>query len=179
MDSPGPRRPSNLATIAQMDVRLAELADAEAIRAIYNAEVLSSTSTFDQVPRTAPEQLVWMHEHASTHPAIVARDATGVIVGFGSLSPFRDRPSYATTVENSVYVIEGQRGLGVGRALMDELVRLSTLHGFHTMVARIGGNNEGSIALHQACGFDIVGIEREVGRKFNRWLDVMVMQRML
>ena len=162
-----------------MDVRLAEFADAEAMRAIYNAEVLSSTSTFDQVPRTSSEQAVWMHEHGSTHPAVVARDDAGTIVGFGSLSPFRDRPSYATTVENSVYVIAGQRGAGVGRALMAELVRLGTLHGFHTMIARIGGDNEGSIALHQACGFTVVGTEREVGRKFNRWLDVVVMQRML
>ena len=163
----------------RMDVRLAEPADAEAIRTIYNAEVTSSTSTFDQVPRTPAEQAAWMADHAGTHPAVVAVDEEGTVVGFGCLSPFRDRPSYATTVENSVYVADGQRGRGVGRLLIDELVRLGTLHGFHAVIARIGGGNDASIALHEACGFELVGVEREVGRKFNRWLDVVVMQRML
>ncbi len=162
-----------------MHVRLAEPADAEAIRAIYNAEVTTSTSTFDQVPRTVAEQQTWMAEHAGTHPAVVAVDDDGAVAGFGSLSPFRDRPSYATTVENSVYVAADRRGRGVGRLLLDELVRLGTLHGFHAVIARIGGGNDASIALHAACGFETVGIEREVGRKFNRWLDVIVMQRML
>jgi phosphinothricin acetyltransferase len=101
------------------------------------------------------------------------------VLGFGSLSSYRDRPSYSTTVENSVYVAEEHRGEGVGRVLLDELVRLGTLHGFHSMVARVGGDNGASIALHRACGFELVGVEREIGRKFNRWLDVAVLQRML
>ena len=103
----------------------------------------------------------------------------GTVLGFGSLSPYRDRPSYATTVENSVYVDAGRRGAGVGRALLEELIVLAAQHGFHTMVARIGGDNEASIGLHLACGFELVGVEREVGRKFGRWLDVSVLQRML
>jgi GNAT superfamily N-acetyltransferase len=103
----------------------------------------------------------------------------GTVVGFGSLSEYRDRPAYATTVENSVYVDAERRGCGIGRALLEELIELATDHGFHTVVARIGGDNEPSIALHQACGFEIVGTEREIGRKFGRWLDVWVLQRML
>ena len=71
------------------------------------------------------------------------------------------------------------QGHGVGKSLLDELVALATRHGFHSVVARIGGDNEASIALHRACGFRMVGVEREVGRKFNRWLDVSVLQRML
>ena len=74
---------------------------------------------------------------------------------------------------------EEHRGEGVGRALLEELVRLGTLHGFHSMIARVGGDNGASIALHRACGFELVGVEREIGRKFNRWLDVAVLQRML
>jgi len=162
-----------------MHVRLAEPADGESVRRIYNAEVVGSTATFDLRPRTPEEQAAWMAEHQGTYPVVVAVDEHGTVLGFGSLSTYRDRPSYATTVENSVYVDAAHRGEGVGRALLDELVRLATLHGFHSVIARVGGDNTASIALHRACGFDEVGIEREIGRKFNRWLDVAVLQRML
>ena len=120
-----------------------------------------------------------MSEHQGTYPVVVAVDEGGLVVGFGSLSTYRDRPSYATTVENSVYVDADHRGEGIGRALLDELVRLADLHGFHSVIARVGGDNTASIALHEACGFESVGVEREIGRKFNRWLDVAVLQRML
>ena len=101
------------------------------------------------------------------------------MVGFGSLSPYRSRPAYSTTVENSVYVRRDRQGEGIGRALLAELVHRATAHGFHAMIARIVGDHEASIALHRACGFETIGTEREVGRKFNRWLDVVLMQRML
>lgn len=153
-------------------------ADAEAIRAIYNAEVTSSTVTFDIAPRTVDEQRAWIEEHQGAHPALVAL-SDGAVAGFGSLSPFRERAAYATTVEDSVYVDERWRGRGVGRRLLGELVQLATRQGFHTVIARISGDNEPSIALHRAEGFAMVGVEREVGRKFGRWIDVTVMQRML
>jgi L-amino acid N-acyltransferase YncA len=162
-----------------MHVRLVEPSDAESLRRIYNAEVVGSTATFDLRPRTPEEQMAWIAEHRGTYPVVVAVADDGVVLGFGSLSTYRDRPSYATTVENSVYVDAGHRGEGVGRALLEELVRLGSLHGFHSMIARVGGDNTASIALHRACGFEEVGIEREIGRKFNRWLDVSVLQRML
>jgi phosphinothricin acetyltransferase len=162
-----------------MRIRLVRPADAEPIRAIYNAEVTGSAATFDLVPRTAEEQQAWMAEHRGPHPAIVALDDEDQVLGFGSLSVFRNRPAYATTVENSVYVDASRRGAGVGRALLDELVVLAGQHGFHTVIARVGGGNEASIRLHLACGFQMVGVEREVGRKFNRWLDVSVLQRLL
>ncbi|MGA2520789.1 MAG: N-acetyltransferase family protein [Acidimicrobiales bacterium] len=161
-----------------MDVRLARLEDAEAIRAIYNTEVLGSTVTFDIEPRTAGEQRAWVAHHQGAHPAVVAVEGDAV-TGFGSLSSFRDRPAYATTVEDSVYVDDDWRGKGVGRLLLVELVSLARARGFHTVIARTSGDNEPSIALHRACGFELVGIEREVGRKFGRWIDVAVLQRML
>jgi L-amino acid N-acyltransferase len=160
-------------------VRLAERRDAEAIRAIYNVEVGDSAVTFDLVPRTLDEQVDWIDEHSGAHPAIVAVDDGGQVVGFGSLSPFKDRPAYATTVEDSVYVRRDRRGEGVGRLLLDELLRLAADHGFHSVMARIVGGHEASIALHVACAFELVGTEREVGRKFGRWLDLVEMQRML
>ena len=106
-------------------------------------------------------------------------DGTGAACGFGSLSPYKERPAYATTVEDSVYVRRDQQGRGVGRLLLAELVGLATAHGFHSVMARIVGGHDASIALHPACGFEIVGTEREVGRKFRRWLDVVVMQKLL
>jgi L-amino acid N-acyltransferase len=162
-------------------IRLAAPGDAEAIRVIYNHEVTSGvTTTFDIIPRTPAEQLEWLELHRGAHPAVAAVDEPdGTVLGFGALSPFRDRAAYATTVENSVYVDQVHRGHGVGRAILDELVSLAALHGFHTVVARIVGHNEASIALHLACGFDMVGTEREVGRKHGRWLDVVELQRML
>jgi len=147
------------------------------MRAIYNEEV-RGTTTFDMVPRSLRDQLGWLAEHGGAHPSVVAQEL-GAVVGFGSLAPYRSRPAYNTTVEDSVYVHTEQRGRGVGRALLAELVRLATLHGFHCVIGRIVGDNEASVALHRSCGFTLVGVEREVGRKLGRWLDVAVMQRLL
>ncbi len=161
-----------------VSVRLARPGDAEAMRSIYNVEVTESTVTFDLVPRTLADQLAWLAQHEGVHPAVVA-ELDGEVVGFGSLAPYRSRPAYATTVEDSVYVRRDRRGCGCGRAILAELVRLATLHGFHAVMARIVGGHEASIGLHRGCGFDLVGVEREVGRKFGRWLDVVLMQRLL
>src|SRR5205807_1943672 len=163
--------------VDHMLIRLATLADAEAIRLIYNREVLS-TATFDIVPRSREEQRSWLAEHSGAYPAVVATSGS-TMLGFGSLSRYRGRPAYATTVEDSVYVDDDHRAQGVGRALLAELTRLATAHGFHTIVGRVVGDNEASIALHRSCGFELVGVEREVGRKLGRWLDVAVLQRML
>ena len=159
-------------------VRLAAADDAEAIRAIYNREVSGSTATFDLVPRTLEVQKAWLAAHAGARPAVVAaRD--GTILGFGSLSSYRSRPAYATTVEDSVYVHHEARRQGVGSAILAELIRLATMHGFHAVMARIVGGHEASIRVHRACGFELVGVEKEVGRKYGRWLDVVLMQRLL
>ena len=162
-----------------MQVRLARLDDAEAIRAIYNREVTASTVTFDLVPRSSAEQRAWLQERSGAHAVVVAADSAGQVVGFGSLSPYRDRPAYRTTVEDSVYVHHDHRGSGVGALLLEELLAVAGRHGFHTVIARIVGDHQASIALHRRHGFTMVGVEREVGRKFGRWLDVAVMQRLL
>jgi len=174
-----------------MRIRPAELGDAEAVRAIYNVEVLGSTNTFDMVPRTRAEQEAWILEHSGVHPAVVAVEDPGsgtpaplgargeIVLGFGSLSPFRDRSGYSGTAEDSVYVDRGQRGKGVGRALLAELLSLASAHGFHSVIARIAGHNETSIGLHRAAGFELVGVEREVGRKHRQWIDVVELQRLL
>ena len=162
-----------------MQIRLATLDDADAIREIYNHQVLTSTVTFDLVPRSAADQVEWMQARSGAHAVVVAADDTGSVSGFGSLSPYRPRPAYSTSVEDSVYVREDRQGQGVGRSILTELVARAEQHGFHTVVGRIVGDHEASIALHRSLGFDHVGTEREIGRKFGRWLDVVVMQRML
>ena len=161
-----------------MHLRLATLDDAEAIRSIYNLEVAESTVTFDLVPRTLEDQQAWQASRSGAHAVLVA-EVKGEVAGFGSLSKWRDRPAYSTTVEDSIYIHREHRGQGVGRALLEELVATATKHGFHACMARIVGGHDASIALHERCGFEIVGVEKEVGRKFGRWLDVVLMERML
>ena len=161
-----------------MKVRLAKLSDAGAIADIYNHEVLSGVATFDLVPKSLEEQRDWLRERSGALPCIVALTDQGEVTGWACLSKYRDRPAYGTSVENSIYVHEGHQGTGVGSLLLAELVRLADDHGFHATFARIAGENPASIALHSKHGFKLVGVEREVGRKFGQWLDVTVMQRL-
>ncbi|MBW3645870.1 MAG: GNAT family N-acetyltransferase [Actinobacteria bacterium] len=164
-----------------MEVRLARPADAEAIRGIYNLEVTTSTATFDLVPRTLAEQQAWLAARSGAHAVVVAVEGTGdgEVVGFASLSPYRDRPAYRTTVEDSVYVRGDHRGSGVGGLLLEELLTVAAASGFHAVMARIVDGHDASIALHRRHHFTLVGVEREIGRKFGQWLDVIVMQRLL
>lgn len=169
-----------------MRTRLVELDDARALMNIYNPEVTEKSISFDLVPRTVLQQEAWIRAHQATHPCIVAvneEDGLGEIgtrgekiLGFAVVSPFRERPAYATTVENSVYVHRGARGRGVGEKLLRELIATAQESGFHSLIARIVGENEGSIRLHEKCGFTLVGREIEVGRKHGRWLDVVEYQ---
>src|ERR1044071_8423307 len=117
-----------------MKVRLADLDDAEAIRGIYNPEVLESTVTFDLVPRSLEDQQLWLDGHSGAHPAIVAVDGESV-VGFASLSEYKPRPAYRTSVEDSVYVHRAYQGKGVGKLLLSSLLDLAVDHGFHAVFA--------------------------------------------
>ncbi len=161
-----------------MELRLITPGDAEATRRIYNAEVTGSTATFDLRPRSAEEHRRWVEAHLGAHPAVVA-EVDGAVAGFASISPYRSRPAYATTVEDSVYVAGGWRGRGIGAALLADVVRRATEHGFHTVLARVEASNDASVRVHERCGFAVVGTERQIGRKFGRWLDVTVLQKLL
>jgi L-amino acid N-acyltransferase len=160
-------------------LRLATLADAEQIRQIYNYEVSNTTATFDLVPRTLEHQQHWIADRNGALAAIVAVDRAGEVVGFGSLSPYKERAAYRTSVEDSVYVRRDRQGRGIGKLIVNELLRIAAASGFHAVFARISAGSDASIALHKSCGFELVGIEREVGRKFNKWLDVALMQVLL
>jgi phosphinothricin acetyltransferase len=169
-----------LPTAPEVTLRLATVADAAAIVGIYNRAVTETTATFDLVPRTLDQQEEWIAARSGAFAAIVAVDIESrSVVGFASLSPYKGRAAYNTTVEDSVYVHRDFGGRGIGKLLMEHLVDVARQSGFHSIVARISTESDVSRALHASCGFDLVGIEREVGRKFNRWLDVAVMQILL
>lgn len=155
------------------------MADAERVRTIYNFEVSNSTSTFDLVPRSLEEQESWLAQRSGAFAALVAVAANGTVVGFGALSPYKERAAYRTSVEDSVYVDRAHHGQGVGHLVVQELLRVAGASGFHTVFARIEASGTASRRLHAACGFELVGVEREVGRKFHRWLDVAIMQKLL
>lgn len=161
-----------------MLIRPAGLADAEQISAIYNREVEETTVTLDMTPRTVEEQRDYITERSGGLVVIVAVDQD-TVVGFGGLSFYRNRPGYRTSVEDSVYVHRGHVGRGVGSLVLGGLIEVAKIHGFHAMFARIVGPQEASVALHERHGFTLVGIEREVGRKFGRWHDVALMQILL
>ena len=160
-----------------ISIRLATPDDAVEIAEIYNHEVLHTVSTFDIVPRSVDDQREWLASRSGAFSAIVACDpADGSVLGFAALSRYKERAAYSTTVEDSVYVDRGHGGRGIGRALLGEVCDIAKASGFHSVIARIEAEGVASRGLHAACGFELVGIERQVGRKFNRWLDVAVMQ---
>ena len=161
-----------------MNIRIAQLGDAESIREIYNNEVAFGTATFDLTPRTTEEQREWLTARSGAHVVLVA-ESQGEIVCFGSLSRYQKRPAYSRTVEDSVYVRPDKQGQGVGLSILEALIEKASEHGFHTVIARISGESQGSIATHSKAGFVEVGREKETGRKFGRWLDVVVMQRLI
>ena len=164
----------------QLTIRLATGSDAAPIAEIYNREVTETTATFDLVSRTVDDQRTWLTDRSGAFAAIVGIDgATKRLIAFASLSPYKERAAYRTTVENSIYVHRDFGGRGVGKVMLAHLIEVARESGFHSVMARIEASSESSRGLHRACGFELVGIEREVGRKFNRWLDIAVMQLML
>jgi len=165
--------------MSAVSLRAAQVSDAEAIADIYNYEVENSTATFDLVPRSVEAQREWITARSGAFSALVADDPSAGLIGFAALSTYRDRAGYRTTVENSVYVHRNHQRRGVGRLLLGALLEVARDSGFHTVIARIDSQSAGSLALHESLGFVVVGVERQIGRKFGRWLDSVIMQKML
>lgn len=163
-----------------MNIRPATFDDLPGILEIYNEAVLTTTATYDVEPRTLEHRIAWFEDHARTgHPVFVAADATGRIVGWSALNSFRDRAGYRFTTENSVYVAADHRGRGIGKLLMPPLIASAHAMGMHAILAGIDGENEASIRLHAKFGFVEVARLKQVGFKFNRWLDVIYMELLL
>ncbi|WP_437721230.1 N-acetyltransferase family protein [Sorangium sp. So ce861] len=160
-------------------VRLATEGDLAAIEEIYAFYVERSTCTFATTVPTAAERRAWLAAHGSLHPATVAVEDDGTVIGWGSLSAWNRREAYARTVESSVYVREGLHRRGLGRLLLADLVSRAIALGHRTIIAQIVGDQAPSLALHRALGFEEAGRLRDVGYKLDRWLDVILMQRAL
>ena len=161
-----------------MEILTATEADLPDIQAIYAHHVLAGTGTFEESPPSLEEfQARYAAGLAAGYAWLVARDASGCL-GFGYYGVFRDRASYRSTVEDSVYVRENVHGQGVGKASVSALLARAGAAGFKQMLALIGDSeNVASIGVHASLGFQPVGTMRKVGQKFGRWLDVVIMQK--
>lgn len=159
-------------------IRLATRQDLDAINEIYNYYVSRSTCTYQEEPTTASERLAWFEEHAASHPITVA-EADGRILGWSALSSFRTRAAYRFTAENAVYVRHDLHGRGIGSALLGDCIDRGRAAGHHSIIAVIDAQQTASIRLHRKFGFEQVARLREAGLKFERWLDVVYLQRML
>ena len=151
-----------------------------AILDILNEAILNSTALYDYQPRTLDSMTRWFElKAAHRFPVIGAVDGSGHFLGFASYGTFRDRPAYKYTMEHSVYVQAQQRGRGVGRRLMQELIVRARQQEVHVLVGGIDLGNAASIALHQSLGFVHAGTLPQVGFKFGRWLDLAFYQLVL
>ena len=165
---------------ARIVVRPATEADLPGILAIYNEAVANTTAIWNETPTDIENRRVWMRERlARGFPVLVAVDKDGAVAGYSTFGDFRPHEGYRFTVENSVYVRSDRRGRGIASILMPPLIEAATSLGMHAMVAGIEAGNLASIRLHERFGFREVARMPQVGRKFDRWLDLVLMQRML
>lgn len=164
-----------------MQVRACTLADLPAVQAIYAHHVLHGTGTFEEVPPSVEEMTArWRQITANERFPFLVAEADGQVIGFAYASEFRARAAYRHTCESSVYIAPEAQRRGVGHALMHEVIAVCTARGLREMLAVIGDSqNYASIGLHGALGFAHVGTFHNVGYKFDRWLDVVLMQRKL
>jgi phosphinothricin acetyltransferase len=159
-------------------IRLAGIADLEAITEIYNEAIRTTTATFDTEPKTVEDRCRWFESHSDRHPILVA-ELAGQVVGWGCLTRWSDRPAYDVTAETSFYVKQEHRGRGIGRKLKQAIIETARGLGFHSLIARVADGSEESLHLNETFGFQRVGTLREVGRKFGRLLDVHILQLIL
>ena len=161
-------------------VRDATEADLPGILAIYNEVIATSTAVFSDRLVTLEERQAWFAARAGQgYPVLVAVGGDGSVLGCASFGDFRAWPGYRYTVEHSVHVRADARGRGIGTALMPPLLERAAGLGKHVVVAGIDADNAGSIRMHERLGFERAGHLRQVGRKFDRWLDLVLMQRLL
>ncbi|PHN04740.1 GNAT family N-acetyltransferase [Flavilitoribacter nigricans] len=159
-----------------LNIRPAGPDDLPAILDIVNHIILTTTTNYSYEPESLADRQAWLtRQQAADMPVIVA-ERDGILVGFGSYGPFRNKIGYRFTVEHSVYVHRDHHHLGIGQKLLEELIRLARAQGMHIMIAGVDTQNQGSFLFHQKMGFEPVAHFREVGFKFGQWLDLMFLQ---
>ena len=160
-------------------VRPAAADDADAICRIYNQGIEDRVATLETEPRTPDERRQWLATRDPRHPVIVAEDADGTVLGWGSLNVFNAREAYRFVADFSIYVERGARGRGVGRAMLTRLIELGREHGYHKLVLSAFPTNASGMALYILLGFRTVGVYKEQGRLDGRWVDTIVMEKLL
>ena len=161
-----------------ISIRAAGPGDAPAICTIYNQGISDRVATLETELRTPDERLHWMSARGPRHPVVVA-EAAGTLVGWGSLNQYNPRECYRHVADFSIYVERSWRGKGVGRQLLDHLIDLARAAGHHKMVLAALEHNHAGAALYTRAGFTRVGIYREQGQLDGRWVDVMIMEKIL
>ncbi|HET7036963.1 MAG TPA: arsinothricin resistance N-acetyltransferase ArsN1 family A [Thermomicrobiaceae bacterium] len=162
-----------------MTIRAAEPGDAAAIARIYNEGIEDRLATLETEPRTAEERAAWLAGHDARHPVLVALDATGAVLGWGSLNPFNPRAAYDHVADFSVYVAREARGRRIGSLLLDALEERARALGFHKLVLAAFPYNSAGMRLYQRHGFATVGIYHEQGMLDGKWVDVIIMEKLL
>lgn len=161
------------------DIRDANEADLAAILAIYNDAVRDTTAIFNETIVDLDNRRQWMAERQGQGLPVIVAVHEGLTAGYASYGPWRPHDGYRLTREHSVYVEKSCRGLGIGKALLEALIARARASGVHVLVGCIEAGNAGSIGLHESLGFRHVGTFREVGRKFDRWLDLACLELVL
>ena len=161
-----------------LSTRIATPADAAAIAAIYNEGIADRIATFETEPRTAEQIAKQLLDKGDRFPTIVA-EHDGQIVAWASAGAYRARPAYAGVAEHSVYVARSARGKGAGRVVLNALCRAYAERGFWKIVSRIFPENTASLALHERCGFRVVGVYKRHGKLEGEWRDCVIVERLL
>jgi phosphinothricin acetyltransferase len=160
-------------------IRPYQTEDTQAILDIINHNILNSTALYDYKIRSYEQQKAILEEKISKNFPVIVAELGGNVAGFGMYSEFRFREAYKFTVEHSVYVNEKFHGHGIGKLLLQELITLAKQQKLHTMIAVIDSENQSSVEFHEKFGFKTVGIIKESGYKFDRWLHSVFMQLIL
>ena len=160
-------------------IRSFETKDTQFILDIINYNILNSTALYDYKTRNFEDQKAILEDKINKGFPVIVAESDGELVGFGMYSEFRFREAYKFTVEHSVYVSLNEMGKGTGKLIMAKLIELAKAQGLHTMIGVIDSENKSSITFHEQFGFETVGIIKESGYKFDRWLDSVFMQLLL
>lgn len=154
-------------------VRDAVTADMGAVTAIYNHAVAHETSTWDHDPMSLDDRMAWFEDRRAAGFPVLVAEVDDEVVGYATYGLFRPKAGWATTMEHSIYLTPGATGAGIGSALMTELLTRARGADVHVLVGAIAAENEGSLRFHERFGFVRHEPLREVGRKFDRWLDLV------
>lgn len=162
-----------------INIRAYHTTDTQAIMDIINYNIVNSTALYDYKIRTFEQQKAILEDKLSKNFPVIVAEKDNQLIGFGMYSEFRFREAYKYTVEHSVYVNQNSHGNGVGKMLLETLITIAKEQGLHTMIGVIDSENESSITFHEKFGFKIVGVIKESGYKFDRWLHSVFMQLIL